>query len=73
MEPHVADLIDSLPEATKANGGSAAPTLGGLLSDLSKRRVPVGRFSRGRILGTLQAKIAAAYFAYWIRTSYRGV
>ena len=26
-----------------------------------------------RVLGTLQAKIAAAYFAYWIRTSYKGI
>jgi predicted unusual protein kinase regulating ubiquinone biosynthesis (AarF/ABC1/UbiB family) len=29
--------------------------------------VPVGRWRRLRLLGTLQAKIAAAYFFYWIR------
>lgn len=73
MEPHVADLIDALPEETKHSEGAAGLTLAGLLKDLGKRRVPVGRFWRGRALGTLQAKIAAAYLAYWIRTSYKGV
>jgi len=29
--------------------------------------VPVGRWRRLRLLGTLQAKIGAAYLFYWIR------
>ena len=33
----------------------------------SLRPVPVGRFRRMRLLGTLQAKIAAAYLFFWLR------
>jgi len=37
------------------------------LAALSHRPVPVGRWRRLRLLGTLQAKIAAAYLLYWLR------
>ena len=74
MEPHVADLIDALPEETKRSK-SASPqvSLQGLLGKLGQRSVPVGRLNRARIFGTLQAKIAAAYFAYWLRSAYKGI
>ncbi|MGH7134789.1 MAG: hypothetical protein ACREHD_03565 [Pirellulales bacterium] len=38
-----------------------------LLERWSKHPVPVGRFERLRALGTLQAKIGAAYLFHWLR------
>ena len=74
MEPHIADLIDALPEEPRdSRAGAMSPSLSGLLQEMAGRPLPVGRFHRARILGTLQAKIAVAYLAYWIRTSYKGV
>lgn len=63
--PTIAELIRALPgeqdEAT-AFEGRVKP-----LMETSTRPVPVGRVRRMGILGTLQAKIAAAYLFYWIR------
>ena len=74
MEPHIADLMDALPEGLKeSRAGAMSPSLSALLKELSGRPAPVGRFHRARILGTLQAKIAVGYLAYWIRTSYKGI
>src|SRR5260370_21633762 len=42
-------------------------TLADPLAAASLRPVPVGRWRRLRLLGTLQAKIGAAYLFYWIR------
>jgi predicted unusual protein kinase regulating ubiquinone biosynthesis (AarF/ABC1/UbiB family) len=41
--------------------------IGEPLAAASLRQVPVGRWRRLRLLGTLQAKIGAAYLFYWIR------
>ena len=74
MEPHVADLIDALPEDLPEGEATAGRTaLPGLLEKFGQRSLPVGRWNRARIFGTLQAKIAAAYFAYWVRGGYKGV
>jgi predicted unusual protein kinase regulating ubiquinone biosynthesis (AarF/ABC1/UbiB family) len=51
---------------------SADEQLRELLLDLAHRAVPTGRLTRLWTLGTLQAKIAAAYLAWWIRSAYRG-
>jgi hypothetical protein len=66
MTPFVAELLRALPENVDAGeeGADAAHTLA---TTLSLRPVPVGRLRRVRLLGTLQAKIAAAYLFYWIR------
>jgi predicted unusual protein kinase regulating ubiquinone biosynthesis (AarF/ABC1/UbiB family) len=73
MDPQVNDLIDGLPiEIKEPTRTSVGTSLQGLLEDLSKRRVPVGRFNRGWIFGALQAKIAAAYIAHWIRSGFSG-
>ncbi len=67
--PRIAELIDALPvESEDAVEPGAA--LQGLLCDLSRERVPVGRWNRLWVLGTLEAKIAAAYLAWWIRNGY---
>ena len=68
--PSLTQLMDALPEtADVAHGaaGAAPPAL----SAASMRPVPVGRLRRAGLLGTLQAKIAAAYLFYWIRGWFR--
>jgi predicted unusual protein kinase regulating ubiquinone biosynthesis (AarF/ABC1/UbiB family) len=64
MPPTVDDLMRALPEAEDA--APLAPLLESLAA-ASFRPVPVGRWRRLRLLGTLQAKIGAAYLFYWIR------
>ena len=69
MSPRIAELIDALPvESQEAAEPGAA--LQDLLRELSHKRVPIGRLNRFWVLGTLQAKIAAAYLAWWIRGGY---
>jgi len=60
--PTIAELIKSLPEE-----GAQADRLPEPLGSASLRPVPVGRLRRIGLLGTLQAKIAAAYLFYWMR------
>ncbi|HEX4590565.1 MAG TPA: AarF/ABC1/UbiB kinase family protein [Gemmataceae bacterium] len=62
MPPTVAELLRALPEETEG-----PETLRESPAEWSFRPVPVGRWRRLRLLGTLQAKIAAAYFFYWLR------
>ncbi len=67
--PRIAELIDALPvESPEAVEPAAA--IQDLLRQLSHRRVPVGRLNRLWVLGTLQAKVAAAYLAWWLRSGY---
>jgi predicted unusual protein kinase regulating ubiquinone biosynthesis (AarF/ABC1/UbiB family) len=62
MPPSVAELMRALPE------DEAEPlALPEALAAGSLRPVPIGRWRRLRLLGTLQAKIGAAYLFYWIR------
>ncbi|MCP5117771.1 MAG: AarF/ABC1/UbiB kinase family protein, partial [bacterium] len=65
MEPKQTELM----EARNANGAS----LPGLLQDLGRRQIPVGRFHRARILGASQVKIVSKYVTGWLRTCYKGV
>jgi aarF domain-containing kinase len=63
--PTMAELIRALPgekEQTEAVAGWPEP-----LATASLRPVPVGRFRRLGSLGTLQARLAAAYLFYWVR------
>ena len=69
MSPRIAELIEALPvESPEACEPGA--TLQDLLRQLSHKRVPIGRLNRFWVFGTLQAKIAAAYLAWWIRNGY---
>src|SRR3954464_14689028 len=65
--PSVAELIAALPEPVDAPDTDSPAPLNPLLEAWSHRPVPVGRFRRLRMLGTLQAQIAAAYAFYWLR------
>jgi predicted unusual protein kinase regulating ubiquinone biosynthesis (AarF/ABC1/UbiB family) len=67
--PRIAELIDALPVEAQQTSEPGA-VLQDLLGKLSHKRVPVGRLNRFWVLGTLQAKIAAAYFAWWVRSGY---
>ena len=69
MSPRIAELIDALPVEPQ-QAAEPAEALQDLLGQLSHRRVPVGRLNRLWVLGTLQAKVAAAYLAWWIRNGY---
>jgi predicted unusual protein kinase regulating ubiquinone biosynthesis (AarF/ABC1/UbiB family) len=53
----------ALPDAEPAE----ASPLADALAAGSRRPVPVGRWRRFRLLGTLQARIGAAYLFYWMR------
>jgi len=63
MPPTIEELMRALPEPEPVDAGPLAQTL----AAGSPRPVPVGRWRRLRLLGTLQAKIGAAYLFYWIR------
>lgn len=63
--PTIAELIKALPEETLRE--NEAPGRAGALAASALMPVPVGRWRRAGLLGTLQAKIAAAYLFYWIR------
>src|SRR3954468_7459362 len=70
--PSVAELIAALPEPIDASEAALPQPLNPLLEASSYRPVPVGRFRRLRMLGTLQAQIAAAYAFYWLRGWFKG-
>jgi predicted unusual protein kinase regulating ubiquinone biosynthesis (AarF/ABC1/UbiB family) len=64
--PTISELIRALPEEPDKTNDVAA--LADPLAAASLRPVPVGRWRRLSLLGTLQAKIAAAYLFYWVRS-----
>jgi predicted unusual protein kinase regulating ubiquinone biosynthesis (AarF/ABC1/UbiB family) len=66
MSASIAELIAALPEEP-TDTDAIATTAAAALSTVSFQPVPVGRFRRLSTLGTLQAKIAAAYAFYWLR------
>jgi predicted unusual protein kinase regulating ubiquinone biosynthesis (AarF/ABC1/UbiB family) len=70
--PSVAELIAALPEPIDASEDASPAPLNPLLEAWSHRPVPLGRFRRLRMLGTLQAQIAAAYGFYWLRGWFKG-
>jgi aarF domain-containing kinase len=65
--PSVAELVAALPEMPDMNEEPPTGPLPDLLEAWSQRPVPVGRFRRLGMLGSLQAKIGAAYLFYWLR------
>ena len=66
MTPQVSELIAALPDQDDESTAAVAG-LPELLSRASVKSVPVGRFQRLTALGTLQAKIGAAYLFHWLR------
>jgi predicted unusual protein kinase regulating ubiquinone biosynthesis (AarF/ABC1/UbiB family) len=68
MNPSIGDLMRALPEESELTESAALPEP---LAAASLRPVPVGRWRRLRLLGTLQAKIGAAYLFHWLRGWFR--
>jgi aarF domain-containing kinase len=68
MSPSIAELMRALPDEEEAVEEAALPEP---LTAAALRQVPVGRWRRLRLLGTLQAKIGAAYLFHWIRGWFR--
>lgn len=67
MSPTIAELIEALPEDDRTDA-SANDQLHALLARIADKPVPVGRLIRLWTFGTLQAKLAAAYLAWWVRS-----
>src|SRR6266511_333349 len=60
-------LLAALPkERTDPTGQRLAQ----LVTRIASKKVPVNSFSRIWTLGSLQAKVAAGYFAYWLRSRF---
>jgi aarF domain-containing kinase len=67
MPTSISELIAALPAESEAGDPPAALELPAPLSSFSLQPVPIGRFRRAATLGTLQAKIGAAYLFHWLR------
>ncbi|HVW01008.1 MAG TPA: AarF/ABC1/UbiB kinase family protein [Planctomycetaceae bacterium] len=63
MATKLAEVMAALPAESEGSED--------LEARLSERPLPVGRFRRLSALGSLQAKIAAAYLFYWLRGWFR--
>ena len=65
----VTELIAALPEEDLEHGPPTpeAKGISEAITQASQQPVPVGRFRRLTALGTLQAKIGAAYLFHWLR------
>lgn len=67
----IPELLDALP-VDLGEGAAPEGAMAELLRSLAHRPVPTGRLVRLWALGTLQAKIAAGYLAYWLKSSFAG-
>lgn len=72
--PTLSELIDAVPPGFEAGGEDTHSTraeLQRLLTGIGSKPIPTGRLSRLWSLGTLQAKIVAAYMAWWLRSGFK--
>jgi predicted unusual protein kinase regulating ubiquinone biosynthesis (AarF/ABC1/UbiB family) len=67
MSTSISELIAALPEEVDQHVSRTPADEPEIVSRMSLRPVPIGRFRRLTVLGTLQAKIAAAYLFHWLR------
>ncbi|MBW3599117.1 MAG: AarF/ABC1/UbiB kinase family protein, partial [Planctomycetes bacterium] len=69
MGPTIPELLAALPQdESSARGAAADDRLQEIFANLAQRPVPVGSLRRLWTLGGLQAKLAMAYLAYFVRT-----
>lgn len=69
MSPEIGELVAALPDGLDEEH-TPDEALQSLLTSLSTKPVPVGRLTRFWALGSLKAKIALAYMAWWLRSGY---
>ena len=72
MQPDSPSLSELLAALPRGAGAVVTPgeDLGALLDELGARPVPTGRLQRLWSLGALQAQIAAAYLAWWLKRGF---
>ncbi len=70
MSLNAKELIEAMPINFDETQDTSQQSLDKLLSSLSKMPVPVSRLTRMWALGSMQAKVAIAYFAYWMRSGF---
>ncbi|MDD2851220.1 MAG: AarF/UbiB family protein, partial [Desulfuromonadaceae bacterium] len=64
------ELLKALPK--DRNTDPAGQSLANLIAGISSKKVPVNSFFRVWILGSLQARVAFGYLAYWLRSRFSG-
>ena len=57
MSPNVSQLIAALPEVADETSAAESVAFPEAIARMSLRPIPIGRFRRLTVLGTLQAKI----------------
>lgn len=67
MPTTLSELIAALPAEEESELARSPAELPAAIAPLSMQPVPLGRFRRAAALGTLQAKITAAYMFHWLR------
>ncbi len=72
MSPNVAELVAALSELEKDEGTAPQDPLAASLADLSRRPGPEGALRRLWAFGGLEAQVALAYLAYWMRSWFVG-
>src|SRR5438552_1158043 len=72
MSLNVSELVAALPDDRDDGATDVTAGLPDLLLRAARQPVPVGRFQRLTTLGTLQAKIGAAYLFHWLRGWFKG-
>lgn len=70
MSLSLSELIAALPADAIEGEASGEEALQSFLQRISDRPVPVSATSRLWALGNLQARVAVAYLAYWIRSGF---
>jgi aarF domain-containing kinase len=72
MSPNVAELVAALADIEIDEGPGRQDTLREALADLTLSPAPQGALRRLWALGGLQAQVALAYMAYWVRSWFVG-
>jgi predicted unusual protein kinase regulating ubiquinone biosynthesis (AarF/ABC1/UbiB family) len=70
--PSMSELIAALPEPADEPAARERAPVYSLQSAWSARPVPVGWLRRLSVLGSLQAKVGAAYLFHWLRGWFKG-
>jgi aarF domain-containing kinase len=72
MPPNVAELVTALTDLENDEESTPQDPLRDALADLTGRPGPEGALRRLWVFGGLQAQVALAYLAYWVRSWFQG-
>lgn len=68
MSPKIAELIAALPGLDDEERNAGEGSVGEALAEIMHHQVPTGSPRRLWVFGGLQAQVALAYLAYWVRS-----